>query len=250
VEKCGVRLFGRENELARLENWLQDRRSFLFYGPAGVGKTRLLDELAPRFPGMLRVSSCNTPQALFHELARALWQQRHPELRVRFKSAEQLQGASAANLKGLCITTLKDSRKLVILEHVGFSSQQFSAAVKQLAGETGLAVIFVARSCHMEDAGYLIRHYPDRNHRLELARFKAQQAAEFAYLVADQAGLQAENRAEFLMKTVELSEGNPGAIIAMVQMASMPKYRSGAWIKSAPLYIDFRLARNASLSSL
>jgi hypothetical protein len=95
-----------------------------------------------------------------------------------------------------------------------------------------------------------VRHYPDRAERFELADFKSEQASAFADVVADEARLTAENRAEFLTKVTELSGGNPGAIIAMVRMACLPKYRSGDWIKSTPLYIDFRLARNAAISTV
>jgi hypothetical protein len=241
-----MRLFGRQDELARLAGWVEGRRPFMLHGPAGVGKTRLLDELTPRLPAMLRISSCSTPQALFHELALALWKQGQSDFRQRFKSAEQLKGVSAASLKGLCLVALKSSRQALVLEHVGFSSQQFASAVKQMAAGADLSLIFVARSCHMEDAGYLVRHFPDRSERFELRDFDSAKAAEFAHLVAGEARLVAENLTEFLSKVVELSSGNPGAILSMIRMACVPKYRSGDWIKSTPLYIDFRMARNAS----
>jgi len=245
-----MRMFRRQDELAKLEAWIASRRPFLLHGPAGVGKTRLLDEVTPRFKDILRISSCSTPQALFLQLARNLWMQRNPDLRRHFRSAEQLEASSAVTLKGLCLSALKAAGNLLVLEHVGFSSQQFAAAVKQISMETGAQVIYVSRSCHMEDAGYLVRHYPDRSDRLEIAPFKSHQAAEFATLAADELRLEAENRAEFLAKVTDLSEGKPGAILAMVRMACTPKYRSGDWIKSAPLYIDYRLAANAALSSL
>lgn len=248
--KLDMRLFDREDELAKLAKLITNGRSFMFYGPAGVGKTRLLDELTPRFPLLLRVSSCNTAQALFHEIAAALWKRKHPELLRRFKSSEQLKGATASNVKGLCLLAFRDPKYMLVLEHTGFSSQPFSVAVKQVEAETGTPVMFVTRSSHMEDAGYLVRHYPGRTERLELADFNSDQAATFAACVGDEARLTAENRSEFLAKVTELSGGNPGAIIAMVGMACMPKYRSGDWIKSTPLYIDFRLARNAAISTL
>jgi hypothetical protein len=243
-----MRLFGRQNELAKLANWIGEQRSFMFYGPAGVGKTRLLDEMVPRLATVLRVSSCNTPQALFQELASTLWRKRQPDFRRRFQSVEQFKSVNSVSMKGLCLNALKSSGYTLVLEHVGFSSQQLAATVKHIASEAGLPLIFVVRSCHMEDAGYLVRNFPDRSERLELTDFRAEQAKEFSKFVADEVHLEAENRSEFLKTLVEFSGGNPGAIVTMVQMACAPKYRTGNWIKSSPLYIDFRLARNASLS--
>jgi len=46
---------------------------------------------------------------------------------------------------------------------------------------------------------------------------------------------------EFLGKVLEFSGGNPGAILAMLEMAGYPKYRSDEHIKITPLYIDFRM---------
>jgi hypothetical protein len=52
--------------------------------------------------------------------------------------------------------------------------------------------------------------------------------------------------AEFLNKILKFSEGNPGAIITMIDMAQCPKYRSEDRIKIAPLYIDFRMQGGAA----
>jgi len=244
-----MRIFGRQHELTELVKGISGSRSFLIYGPAGVGKTRLFEELAPQFPHLIRISSCKTPEALFHDLALELWRQPNHILRDHFRSSEQLEASTAASLKSLCISAMQGAENVLALEHLGFSSQHLFQAVKEFSWHTGAAVVYVSRSCHVEEAGYLVGHYPDSADRVEIAPFKPHQAAEFANLAADELRLQAENRTEFLAKVGELSEGNPGAILAMVRMAGMPKYRIGDWIKSGSLYIDFRLAANAALSS-
>lgn len=43
-------------------------------------------------------------------------------------------------------------------------------------------------------------------------------------------------------RIVQQSEGNPGAIKRMIQMAKLPKYLTGGQIKSVPLCIDFKVA--------
>jgi len=50
-----------------------------------------------------------------------------------------------------------------------------------------------------------------------------------------------ENFSEFAARVVEFSGGNPGAIVKMIDMAGLPKYRLGQHVKLSPLYIDFRM---------
>ena len=93
----------------------------------------------------------------------------------------------------------------------------------------------------MEDTGYLQPLYPDRQNRYELKNFDPANAEQFASEMIQRDGLSASNMREFLAKVLELSEGNPGAIVAMLQMAKYPKYRTDEHIKISPLYIDFRM---------
>ncbi len=58
--------------------------------------------------------------------------------------------------------------------------------------------------------------------------------------------LNAANRDEAIQKIVHYSKGNPGAIIAMLQMAASPKYVTEQHVKLSPLYIDFRLSWGAT----
>jgi hypothetical protein len=53
--------------------------------------------------------------------------------------------------------------------------------------------------------------------------------------------LNAANQDETIQKIVHYSQGNPGAILAMIEMAASPKYVTGRHVKLSPLYIDFRL---------
>jgi hypothetical protein len=151
---------------------------------------------------------------------------------------------SATALKGIVVEALRGGSYQVVLDHLGRTSQSFASAIKELTGWAATPVAAVARSCHMEDVGYLLSLYPDRSERMELSNFDAATALAFAQRAAAESGLEAENMAEFLERVVELSKGNPGAILGLVELASQPKYRSEGRVKVSPLYIDFRLRWN------
>jgi len=46
---------------------------------------------------------------------------------------------------------------------------------------------------------------------------------------------------EFIERLLEFGQGNPGAILSMLEMAKHPRYRSAEHIKITPLYLDFRM---------
>jgi hypothetical protein len=93
----------------------------------------------------------------------------------------------------------------------------------------------------MEDTGFLQPLYSDRHARYELKNFDSATAQKFAEEIVQRAGLRASNINEFIGKVLDLTEGNPGAIVAMLQMAAYPRYRSDEHIKITPLYVDFRM---------
>jgi hypothetical protein len=93
----------------------------------------------------------------------------------------------------------------------------------------------------MEDTGFLQPFYGDRSQKCEIHNFDATTAEQFARERIKRCGLSGSNIGEFVDKVLEFSGGNPGAIIALIDMATYPKYRSEEHIKISPLYIDFRM---------
>jgi hypothetical protein len=240
-------VFDRTEEREALLRKLKSRRSFLYFGPSGVGKTLLLHQAGASLPGLLWCSQATSTQALFRQIARELVRVRDPLTSARLgRNAEAgLRSRSAVALKGIVCDALRAAPYFVILDQLTFTSQVFAHAVRELTGWASTPVCAVTRSAHMEDAGFVAPLFPDRSERLELRNFDARTAAAFADDCVSRTGLVAENLAEFLTRVAQLSEGNPGAILQMVRMASAGKYRSADHIKVSPLYIDFRLQANA-----
>jgi hypothetical protein len=68
---------------------------------------------------------------------------------------------------------------------------------------------------------------------------------EFAQREAERIELWASNLESILPSIVESSDGNPGAIVQMLKMAQLPRYRAGDQIKAHILYVDYRMGRRS-----
>lgn len=234
-------IFDRDEELQALKQRLQKRKPFLLHGPTGVGKTLLIRSLLPQTPEALYCENSATTQVVFRSVAQALLERRDPRVQTSCRNLDGVQAKSAVSLKGIVMDALREGSYSIVMDHLNRPSQSFAAAVREIISWCSTPVIGVARSSHMEDTGFLQPVYSDRSEKYELKNLDAAAAERFAHEIVKRAGLSASNIAEFLAKVLELSEGNPGAILSMLEMATYPKYRTAEHIKIAPLYIDFRM---------
>jgi DNA polymerase III delta prime subunit len=234
-------IFDREDERQAIRQRLAKRRPFLIHGPTGVGKTLLLRSLLPEFPSVLYCEDSATAHVAFRSLAHSLLRLRSPRVRTAFRNEEAIKTKSAVSLKGIVMDALHEGQYTIVLDHLGHPSHSFATAVREMMSWGSTPVSAVARSSHMEDTGFLQSLYADRSQKYGIRNFERLFAEQFARKVVGRTNLTASNMNEFLDKILEFSEGNPGAIVALVETAKHPKYRSDEHIKISPLYIDFRM---------
>ena len=237
----GDLVFHREQELQALKERLLKRKPFLLHGQTGVGKTLLVRSIAATTPAVLYCEHSATPQAVFRSLAEALLDRGDVRVRRACGDRNGIQAKSAVSLKGIVMDALREASYMIVLDHLDQPSQSFAAAVREIVGWCSTPVVAIARSHHMEDTGFLQPLYSDRHARYELRNFDPATAEKFAGELVRQSGLSAANIREFTGKVLELTQGNPGAMIAMLKMAAYPQYRSDQHIKITPLYVDFRM---------
>ncbi len=233
----------RDAELEQLRRLAFQRRSFLLHGPAGVGKTLLLKQVAGEVPEMLYCDESSSGQTVFRKLAAGLFtrKNRHVLRACGASGLNALKVKSAVSIRGIVADALREAGYWIALDHLQSPSQSFAASLKDVCSQTATPLIAVARSAHMEDAGFLLPMFSDRSQKFALRNFDSDTAIAFALRTAQEMHLNAANRDEAIQKIVHYSKGNPGAIIAMLQMAASPKYVTEQHVKLSPLYIDFRL---------
>lgn len=234
-------IFDREEELQALKQRLLKRKPFLLHGPTGVGKTLLIRSLLQEMPPGLYCENSATAQVLFRTVAQTLLERHDRRIKTSCRTPDGIQAKSSVSLKGLVMDALRQGSYFIVLDHVNRPSQAFAAVVKEIIRWCSTPVVAVARSSHMEDTGFLQPLYSDRSEKYELKNLDAATAERFAEEMVRRAGLSASNIGEFLAKVLELSGGNPGAMVSMLDMAKYPKYRTAEHIKVTPLYIDFRM---------
>jgi KaiC/GvpD/RAD55 family RecA-like ATPase len=235
-----VKVFGRTEELDALRKRLAIRKSTLFHGPSGAGKTLLLQQVMPEFSNVLYCPSSSSSQAVFRCLAELLAARNDRTiLRICKGNLGALLGKSSVSLKGIVSDALRAANYTIVLDHLNRPSPALGSMIREVMAMSSTPVVAVVRSTHMEDAGSVSALLPDRNERLAIKNFDSDTAKAFAIELCEQQQLEAENLHSVLDSMIKSSEGNPGAIIRMIAMAKQSKYRNDDHIKWSPLYIDF-----------
>jgi hypothetical protein len=241
----GEFVFRREKEVGELRERFAARKSFVLHGPSGSGKSFLLQRVMPDFPNVLYCLESTSPQLVFQSLALALVASRDRFVRGWLRNPQAVRTKSAISLRGIVLNAVRRGNYFVVLDHLCGPAAALSADTRDLMHYGETPVLAVTRSAHMEDLGFLTDFFVLRAERMRLSNFALSQAVQFAEEVAQRIQLRATNLPEFLERVADLGHGSPGAIVRMLHMATLAKYRLDGHIKTAPLYIDFRLVWHA-----
>jgi hypothetical protein len=230
VSETSIALAGRRQEVAALAAALKARESRLITGPAGIGKTRLVEEALAKAGQPFALVS--RPAAL-HDLLASLAVQ----IGCRSSRFADLRRATTIHLKPLVLNALGAGPRCVILDGVEDVEPRMYRFLQELS--------FVPRTCLVAAVrsrgrmGYLGRLFWNPDDEIALPPLTRIESLALFEQACQAFGLGPFDVDGFRQKALAAACGNPGRILGMCRLAARPEYRSGRYIKFAPLSIDY-----------
>ena len=230
-------------ERHRLEEAIKKKESVLIIGPAGSGKTALIQAALgglPKTQGIIHIQYAANLHRLLMELTRSLFAAKHRKLLERARPGADadkwLSHQTSIHLKGLLWTALKVEPRTIILDGIDRGSFPMYRFLQRLYFADGMTIVAAARNT--ASLGALSRLFWDPARMIHLRPLNNADAEHLFDVATDHFRLRHLDLEEFREKVLESAQGNPGQIIAMCKLAADPLYVSGKHIKFAPLRID------------
>jgi len=228
-ENSGFALVGRRNEVTVLSSALRSRQSRLIVGPAGIGKTRVLQECLAT-SGQPFV--CVTKPAVLHDLLVRIAERLH----CRSRRFADLRHATTVHLKPLVLNTLRATPHCVIVEDVERVEPRMYRFLQELYYVPNACLVATTRSRNR--MGHLRKLLWDPREELALKPLTNQESLRLFEEACRVFRLDVFDLDDFRQKVIHAARGNPGQILGMCRLAGQSEYRNGRHIKFAPLRID------------
>jgi len=229
AESPPIALVGRRNEVGALSAALRSRQSRLITGPAGIGKTRVLQEClsSSRQPFL----SIPKPVVLHDILVRLA-----ERLHCTSDRFPVLRHATTVHLKPLVLNALRATPHCVILEDVERVEPRMYRFLQELYYVPNTCLIATVRS--RTRMGHLRKLLWDSREELALKPLTRMESLRLFAEACRVFRLDPFDLDDFRQKVIDAARGNPGQIVGMCRLAGQSGYRSGRHIKFGPLRID------------
>lgn len=220
----------RWRELDALAETLCARQPRLITGPAGVGKTRLIEE-ALALSGVEHIRIPSWPDVLHELLVRmAARLDRRPVRSAEFKRL------TSAGLKSAILRQLHEQPRCVVLDHVGDAEPRTYRFLQEVYHLRGCCLVVAASS--RAEIGCLGKLLWDPREEIALEPLSRTDSLKLFDLAAARYQLDMGEIDSLRDRVVRAAHGIPGQIVAMCRLARRPEYRRGMHIMFVPLRID------------
>ncbi len=247
-------LIGREFELSQITAAIRERHSLLVYGPAGSGKSALLQVALASLPEEVRhrcfaALAEGMPHAIWQNLIRCLFAARDPEVMCRVTSEAAsierferwLTAQTSLRLRGILRRATWPGQYCFVLEAAGPVPDAVCRVLKEWIWSGRTPVILLGRGKNESELGRAAKLYWHEGMRLSLGSLEAAAAEALIRHCIKRFGLAGFADDEFFDFVLQQSERLPGRIIRLCELAADPRYQFDGHIKTHILTVDFLL---------
>ena len=249
----------RRVELVRLHSLLQSRKSALVHGPAGMGKTALLQQIAaarsPREPHLILALADREPGRWLRGLVLGLLSQHSPPRLMKALSLGETPSAldaqravvrqSARALRRLLSESLEGGHYALGLDPTYFLSRASYKLLRDLTRTTGTPLIFSAHSGYMDDIGYATKFALPREQRLALGPLPEEAMARLFGDGVRRLSRAPANLEMFREHALSYAKGNPGTLLGLLRLAAEERSWLGENLKIHLLTVDVNLPQES-----
>jgi AAA domain len=208
-------LIGRDREMLKLLNLAATKTPALIYGPQGLGKTRLLFELARK----LSAEAVDLAYVRFE----------HPLHAFLLKLAGQMgidcAGTSSIALRGALWQAFESRPRVILLDDIAEATPPFYRFFDRVVAAKGNTIIGAAN--HEYAAGALKRLFWNQQSTVALRNLSRRDASALieSSILAFLPGVPVA--VDFAARVARTARGNPGRIVEMCIRAADPAYQAG-----------------------
>jgi hypothetical protein len=244
-------LVGRESESRMLRKAIDDRRSLLVWGPAGVGKTALVLSVLEELPlaagrSVIYLSGVGALRPLLRALLRRLYELEDPTLRRQLHSEgiragtfeAWLRSLGTSRLKGALYRSAENGQYWIFLDHMPPLTHAVAKVVKELVRMRDTPVYLLARGQGEAVVGHVADLYWSDPQRLRLGPLPEKAARELLECCIRRFGLGRFNLEGVREELLRLSGHVAGALVKMCALATERRYHYGTQIKTKLVHID------------
>jgi AAA domain len=206
-------LLGRSRQLARLLDLIRAKTPALICGAPGLGKTRLLDEVASK------LAADGIPFAYVrfeHSLHTLL-------IDIGRQMDLDIENASSVALRGALWQAFESTPRVILLDDIAEPSGAFYRFFERILAADGNTVVGVA--VDMRAVGSLGRIFWNRQGTVLVQPLNKREAATLVESAIAAFAAASPISPDFTERVVQAARGNPGRIVNMCIRAADPSYR-------------------------
>ncbi len=224
-------IIGREKECAAITNFINQKKSIIIFGPEGVGKTTVLNNVLTGLPGLSKICSLESKtlkESLLNFMANAAF------------SKKTVNKANTLALKKLFYEILaKNKPEYIIFDHIERVEPKFYSFFEYLI-EAKIPLIVLSRGLGKKEIGHL-RMSSFNFEKVEISNFDRPTTDIIIASFIKEFGIKITKEADFKKEIFHFSKGNPKIIKGLCFLARDVKYQKSGSLDVKLMDLDRRI---------